>query len=77
MRKLFAIAAMMRKDEPGQVAMKLCQGTRFTETREEAIGSFVEYCRNEMPDYAISQIIDTEIPADAVARIAKEQADYA
>lgn len=74
MKRLFTIAAIMRKDEPGRAVLKAAQGARFTETKEEAIGSFVEYCRTEMPDYSISQIIDMEITPEHIAEIAKEQA---
>ena len=76
MRKLFILSAMMRRDEAGRVDMSLHQGYRLTETREEAIGSFVDACKILRPDFSIAQVIDMEIDPEHVGRAAQEQAKH-
>lgn len=73
MKKLFTLSAILRKESAGQILQLLKQGYRLTETREEALGSFLLECLKNPNGFAISQMDDVEIDPADVALIVKQQ----
>lgn len=75
MRKVFALSAVMTKSEPMSQVTTLMQGWRFTETKDEALGSFLESCKEAKPGFAVLDMLAMEIPQEQIAKMAAEQSN--
>jgi hypothetical protein len=73
MKKLFTLAAVLKQENRSGFEIGLSQGYRFTETEDEAIGSFVANCLETRPGFALMQVIALEVRPEEVAKVAAEQ----
>lgn len=67
MSGLFIVALVMRKDTPGDTAIKPVLSWRWADSKDAALGSVIKWAQESQKDWAVASHIVTEMPPEHLA----------